>query len=683
MKKLQKSDIGPDQIQGFIEYIFGSGRVIRKGRNLYTGNKFLDPGDSCAISAAGYYDFANPTDRGDLPDLLVVNRKAKNFRDAYYKVCDYFGIENTNCPSARVPVSQKSKMRDPRTLKPSLQSPLYEYIANRRISEAALAYLPVSFIQDKNTIVFPLIDITIEEGEQVAVPVNYKMLVPAGIVEAGSQRKIYSLPQAEVNLPFGYHKLDDSHKPIHIVEGQWDLLALVTCGFQNVLSPFNGTGSGVLWLENVLPELQGHTIYIWPDADAAGHKYAELMSSYLLGKDFDVYYVNMPTNPKTGEAVYKDVNEMLIDQGPLAVTQHFWDNQQNAEPDPIVSASEILSCATNRDQQVFFFLPPSCEMEQRRLMMIPTGGVTVLTGMAGKGKTSLLVWMLSVFALKGGFDGTDPRAAIMSLEMAPHRLVDKLIEVIAEKDESLRLLSILRAADRTPQLTNYMKALTEEWRRICLPYINKCFSFMREADSYPPEAVLAAVDSALKLGIRFICIDNLMSVSVALDDWEGQVQFVRNLRTMALKYDAAILLIAHPPKGIQENGNAASKIAGNSAITNLAEAVLYLELKSMPEGGIETLVHNLKNRYLGSTGTLRYIYEPPGRYLLVDYPLQWKTGWMVPEEERGFYKNLLTESRASSAPGSLGGIMQGLNRYANQYHLLGGAYGHGQDQSTD
>lgn len=105
--------------------------------------------------------------------------------------------------------------------------------------------------------------------------------------------------------------------------------------------------------------------------------------------------------------------------------------------------------------------------------------------------------------------------------------------------------------------------------------------------------------------VKLVCIDNLMTAMDMVDDqsnlYLAQSNFVRQLKDIAMGYDVAIILVAHPRKaGKDDKGNDFDNdiVSGSSNITDRVDIVMnYSRDKSGT--GAESLLQIGKNRLSG------------------------------------------------------------------------------------
>lgn len=130
-------------------------------------------------------------------------------------------------------------------------------------------------------------------------------------------------------------------------------------------------------------------------------------------------------------------------------------------------------------------------------------------------------------------------------------------------------------------------------------YRGRAFLYDNAAAGEDTEGILATIEQAVcRYGIKFVCIDNLMTaleINPKEDFYRAQSRFVRELKSMAVRLDAAVLLVAHPKKSGSGLDN--DDVMGSSDITNLADVVL--SYRRSAEADCDSRLAVLKNRMDG------------------------------------------------------------------------------------
>jgi twinkle protein len=112
--------------------------------------------------------------------------------------------------------------------------------------------------------------------------------------------------------------------------------------------------------------------------------------------------------------------------------------------------------------------------------------------------------------------------------------------------------------------------------------------------------------AARRYGCHMFLIDNAMTaIATSEDERLSQIKLAKDLKQFAVKYDAAIILVAHPrklPPGVVSMN--ADDISGASELKNLADAIFAVE---KPD------IRLLKNREEGLNTLIQCAYCPDSR----------------------------------------------------------------------
>ena len=224
---------------------------------------------------------------------------------------------------------------------------------------------------------------------------------------------------------------------------------------------------------------------------------------------------------------------------------------------------------------------------------LPFGGVEILSGIRGEGK-SILASQIAVSALQHGYsvllysgELTNSSAkAWMHFQIAGSR------HITEEKNfwgDPIYLIS---------KTNNHL--ISEWYRGRMLMYDSDSDEIEDENDSL----VKTVKEVIMRNGVRVIILDNLMTAidlePVKGDDkYERQSKFVKKLATIGRKYNVLILLVAHKRKtGAIAETDENDAVSGSADITNLALITLtYCKDKELDES--ERLLKVSKNRLFG------------------------------------------------------------------------------------
>lgn len=118
-------------------------------------------------------------------------------------------------------------------------------------------------------------------------------------------------------------------------------------------------------------------------------------------------------------------------------------------------------------------------------------------------------------------------------------------------------------------------------------------------------SLLGTIETAIRrFNVKLILIDNLMTaldVDLSKELYRAQSDFVNAVKYIAVKYNVAIILIAHPRKtanGIELN---ADSVSGSGDITNRVDLVLtYSKNSDDDKDDFQSKIAIVKNRLTGN-----------------------------------------------------------------------------------
>lgn len=133
---------------------------------------------------------------------------------------------------------------------------------------------------------------------------------------------------------------------------------------------------------------------------------------------------------------------------------------------------------------------------------------------------------------------------------------------------------------------------------------------------------------ARRYGCDVFLVDNMMvALSDADEETKAQAKFAAALKAFAIRFNVAVILVAHPRKTKQGETLRNDDVSGASAITNLADNVIAVEKPNL---------RITKNRDFGVTKLIECAYDPANRRIfeaatgdLIDYSWD-KTGITPP-----------------------------------------------------
>lgn len=480
------------------------------------------------------------------------------------------------------PKRQYRKLKTPeKPIEP--KEPAVKYLESRGISAEVAARYEITTQKDKdNILVFPFYD---ENGKLQFV--KYRK---TDFDKVKDKNKEWSEANCKPIL-FGMKQCTDFSRLV-VTEGQLDSLSVATAGIQNAVSVPNGA-KGFTWIPYCWDWIcKFDEIVVFGDFEKG---------SMTLLEEFKKRFPNKIKHVR--EADYrgcKDANEILKSYGAAAVK----DAVENAEYEPI---NKVIELADVEDVDIYKLEKLSSTIKEADQLLyggIPFGGVVLITGKPGEGKSTFASQVLAN-ALNEGY-----KTFAYSGEL-PNYLFKSWIDFqIAGPQHVIENTNQLGDVHRF--ISNSNRALISEW------YRGQAFLYdNRIVDGDEQEDIVATAEKTImQHGVRVILIDNLMTAldldaDRNSDKYEKQSRFMKRLVRLALKYNVLILLVAHKRKNnVSLNEN--DEVSGAGDITNLATLVFgYGKDRELNDG--ERRLTIAKNRLFGKVNTRGYVVMYDGR----------------------------------------------------------------------
>lgn len=471
----------------------------------------------------------------------------------FLQACQYL-FEQADIPFDFDSVAVCQRKRDYRYPKPEYgenKEKVYEYWGSRGISPQTIDYLNIQ--QDKfgNTL-FQYFDLN---EKLVTVKVRKSQDVPHG------ETKIWHLANADhEDILYNLQQINPE-EPLIITCGEGDAATAVECGFKNTVS-INGGDGNTRWISECWDWLQQFSeIILVPDNDESGKKFTKEVSNRLGEyriKIADVSIVISPLGEDPREA--NDLNELLIYGGPEIVREVIRDAKETEIP-AIIDYTDVKRFDMS---EVPGFMTGIHDLDDA-LDKIYVGSVTVLTGIAGSGKTSLLSTLICQ-AVDQGYP-----AFVYSGELSNPSLKSWLDFVHAGR----RGLNEYRSRTGTP----FYKVNVDAYRRINAYYRGQIFFYKDTFDQKVSMIFQTAEMVVRRYGVKLLVFDNLTSMDLENDDnnkYQKQEDFIRNIVSFATKWNVACIVVLHPKKMDIYRKMSIFDLQGVSAAINLTHRILAL-----------------------------------------------------------------------------------------------------------
>ncbi len=429
--------------------------------------------------------------------------------------------------------------------KPSENAKAIEYLAGRGIGRAVTnCYRITTDKKNSNILVFPFYD----ESDYLTC-IKYRK---TNFDKNKDKNKEWFEKDTKPIL-FGMAQCTDFDRLI-ITEGQIDSLSVAECGINNAVSVPNGA-MGFTWLQNVWEWIiKFNEVIVFGD--------------YEKGKMtlIDELKVRLPQTIKAvrpedylGE---KDANDILRKYGKQAIETCI-NNAQIPTLENVKRISDVKAV----DMNLLPKIKTNIKEIDRVIGGLYFGQVILLTGKRGHGKSTFMSQLV------GESLEQDYGTFVYSGELADYHFKRWLDFQLA--GSSYIETNTNEYGDPVYSIGENVITNINRW------YSDKAFIYDNNyiGDAGELESLTDTVEKVIKqYGVKLVCIDNLMT---AIDVSEqnslhlAQSNFVGKLKKIAMKYNVAVILVAHPRKSNSEFTN--DDVSGSSDITNKVDIVMSYE----------------------------------------------------------------------------------------------------------
>lgn len=442
------------------------------------------------------------------------------------------------------PRKQYRKLKTPE--KPVIpKEPAIKYLESRKIPEdIAMEYEITTQKDNDNILVFPFYD---DKGKMQFV--KYRK---TDFNKETDKNKEWCEANCKPIL-FGMKQCKDFSRLV-ITEGQLDSLSVATAGIDNAVSVPNGA-KGFTWIPYCFDWVNKFKeIVVFGDFEKG-----EMTLLKELKSRFPEKIKHVREDDYKG---CKDANEILIKHGcenvRLAV--------ENAEFEPVRRVKEL---ADVESVDIYSLKKLDSTINDcNRLLYggIPFGGVVLITGKPGEGKSTFASQIIGR-AIEDGH-----KIFAYSGELPNYLFKAWLDFQIAGAQHIIETTN--RFGDVSRKISNQNQSLIDSW------YRGKAFiydSTLVESDE--KEDICNTIkQTVLQYGVDVVLIDNLMTAidldaEKGSDKYEKQSLFMKKLARMALQFNILILLVAHKRKN-NFSSNETDEVSGAGDISNLASLVI-------------------------------------------------------------------------------------------------------------
>ena len=473
------------------------------------------------------------------------------------------------------------------------KDPALRYLQSRGIGqEVAKKYQITTQNEHDNILVFPFLD---ENGEMAFI--KYRKT-------DYDKNKDNNKEWCEKNckpILFGMYQCNLENKTLIITEGQLDSLSVSQAGIENAVSVPTGA-KGFTWIPYCWDWMQTFdTIIVFGD-----HEKGHITLLDEIKQRFSKKRIKHVREEDYGEC--KDANDILRKYGEAHVRTCI-ENAIDIPDEQIKDLSKVENVNIYDLQKL-----PSGIYDLDRMLKggLPFGGVTLIAGKPGEGKSSFASQILAN-ALNQGH-----KCFAYSGELPNYLFKAWLDYQIAGKNHIVSTKT--KFGDDKYFISTGNLELISSW------YKGKMFIYDDGMVDDEHTGLVSTIEKAItQYGCDVILIDNLMTgldleKYDKADKYEKQSLFVKRIVALAKAYSVLVILVAHKRKN-NFNVNDNDEISGSGDISNLGMITLTYERGSKEEierGVITPEQRRLKlskNRLFGIIDTNGWIldFEPKSR----------------------------------------------------------------------
>ena len=432
---------------------------------------------------------------------------------------------------------------------------VYDYWGKRCISQKTIDYLGIMEDPEGNTL-FEYYD-----DNDVLVSVKVRPSRPI----RNKETKCWWLKDKDGNSYDTKHILFNRNKinpdqPLIITSGEGDCASCIECGIMNATSIPMGDGN-TQWIGEEWEFINAfESIILVHDNDKAGEKLADEVRRRL--GEYRVKICELPTvyvNEDGEKFKVKDLNEVLFYFGKETVVDCI-NNARDSEIPSIVDYTDVPKFDMS---DVDGFETGFKDMDAA-LGKFYVGTTTVLTGITGSGKSSMLSTLICK-AVEQDFS-----TFVYSGELSNPALKNWVDCVHAGQ----RGINEYRNGNST-----YYKIRPDVYQSINEQYKGKLF-FYKDGFNHKVSSLLATMESVVrKHGVRFLVLDNLSSMDLENDDnnkWNRMDDFIRNVIEFSKRWQVVVVLVLHPKKMDFVRRMTVFDLQGVASAANLSHRVISL-----------------------------------------------------------------------------------------------------------
>lgn len=405
------------------------------------------------------------------------------------------------------------------------------------------------------------------------------------------KNKEWSEPGTQPIL-FGMDKCAD-FKRLIVTEGQLDSLSVAAAGLDNAVSVPTGA-TGFSWVKSCHDWVaKFEEIVIFGDCEKNTVTLVDGFVKHFGDKKIRVVQIA----DYLGE---KDANDILRKYGKEAIIKCV-NNASELMTQNVKRLSEVKSVDLEAQEKI----KTGIYSVDKVIGGLYLGMVTLLTGRRGDGKSTLASQMVANALDQTDPDGLPYSVFIYSGELPNYHFKRWLDLQIAGKDNVSEKEN--EYGNKTYSLKDGVVDKINAWYHD-RAYIYDNAAIMYENENSEHEALIVTIENVIKrYNTKLILIDNLMTAiepDPKSDLYREQSRFIGKIKTLAMKYNVAVLLIAHPRKdGAGDKRLTNDSVSGSADITNRVDVVMSYTKCSPPKSRDGVDIHGeisvTKNRLTG------------------------------------------------------------------------------------
>ena len=482
----------------------------------------------------------------------------------------------------------------------------YKYLEGRGISRTiAEKYQVTSFADRPNLLWFPFFD----ENNKLVFAKFRRMDFKPGVSKGNKEW------QEKDGKPilFGMNECED-FSTVVITEGQIDAMSCAEAGIKNVVSVPSGM-TNFAWMPNCINWLNKFdTVIVFGDFEKGKMSLVDEIEKKCSSK--------IKAVRKQDYLGEKDANAILQTFGAQALVDCI-NNALPLDSECVKPLEKVSNPDWDTMERIETRIYELDEALDGGLML---GQVCLLSGKRGDGKSTFMSQLIAD-AIDQGF-GT----FIYSAELPDYQFKDWLNTQVAGEE------NLVEHKNRYGKIKYVVKNDVQE--QIDKWYSGKAFIYDNSfTDEHPDRELdlIKIIERTIKNeDVKLVCIDNLMtameSVKSQNELYLAQGRFVGNLKKLAIKYNVAVILVAHPRKQGKDSDREFDNddVAGSADITNKVDIVLnYCRPKK--EESYQRVLSLDKNRINGhllkGDKAVHMKYNNKSRQITAERSLSRRYGW--------------------------------------------------------